>query len=83
MLHIESDEAYALASELAGLTGQSMVAAVIEALRAKLDTERRRRDVDERVRQALEIAARIRAHMDHPLPTSDLSDLYDEDGLPI
>lgn len=82
LLNID-DEAYALASDLAGLTGESLEQAVTVALRAQLDAERRRRDVDERVREALAIAARIRAHMPSPLPSSDLSDLYDENGLPI
>ena len=83
LLHIESDEAFGLASELAGLTGESLEVAVTEALRARLEAERKRREVDERVRDILEIAARIRSHMTHPLPSSDLSDLYDEGGLPI
>lgn len=83
VLQIESDEVYAMVSELAGLTGESLEAAVTGALRVRLEAERKRRDVEERVRDILEIAARIRARMGHPLPSWDLSDLYDENGLPI
>ena len=83
MLRIESEEAYAIASELAGLTGESLTTVVTEALRARLHAKRRQRDHDAHVRRTMEIAASIRSHMDHPLPTSDLSDLYDANGLPV
>ena len=82
-LTIEDDAAYAMASELAELTGESLVVAVTEALRARLAAERQKRDKEEYIRRAREIAAEIRAHMPHPLPTSDHSDLYDENGLPV
>lgn len=36
-LNIKGEEAYALASELAELTGESMTAAVIEAVRMRLE----------------------------------------------
>jgi antitoxin VapB len=42
-LNIKSDDAYALASELATLTGESLTAAVTEAIRQRLERERRPR----------------------------------------
>lgn len=84
LLQIESDEAWALASELAGLTGESLESAVVASLRARLEAERKRRDErDAYVADILRLAAELRAHMRHPLPSSDLSDMYDENGLPI
>lgn len=81
-LNIKSDEAYALASELSGLTGESMTAAVTSALRERLDRERRRRSREERLQRVLAIAADIREHLGHPLPSADHDWLYDEHGLP-
>ena len=42
-LNIKNDEAHKLATELAGLTGESLTAAVTLALRERLARERRRR----------------------------------------
>lgn len=81
-IKIEGDEAYAMAAELAGLTGESVDAAVVEAVRLRLEQERRKHDRDEMLRDVLAIAAEIREHMGHPLPSSDHSWLYGEDGLP-
>ena len=89
-LTIEGDDAYAMASELAALTGESLASAVTQALRARLDEERRKRDQaareassrEERIARVKAITARARAGMKHPLPSLDHSDLYGEDGLP-
>ncbi len=81
-LNIKSDDAYRLASELAGLTGESLTAAVTAALRERLARERRARDVDARLAALRAITADIRRHMATPLPGSDHSWLYDENGLP-
>lgn len=77
---IESSEAFALASELAALTGESLTDAVMAALRERLARER---ELAEKFAKVQAITADIRAHMKHPLPTSDMSDWYDENGLPI
>lgn len=82
VISIEDEAAGAMASELAALTGESVDAAVIEAVRLRLEQERRKQDRDERVRQALAIAAEMRQNVGHPLPSSDHSRLYGEDGLP-
>ncbi len=46
-LSIKNDEAHRLATELAGLTGESLTAAVTLALRERLAREQRRRRPDE------------------------------------
>jgi hypothetical protein len=82
VLKIEDDEASALASELAELTGEGLNAAVTIAIRERLERERKARDREVRLQRVRALAAEIRQHMEHPLPGSDHSWLYDEDGLP-
>ena len=79
-LCIENEEAFLLAVELAEITGTSIEQAVIFSLRERVA---RVREQAERVRRVMLIAADIRAHLTEPLPTSDHSWLYGEDGLPI
>jgi antitoxin VapB len=81
-LNIKSEDAYRLASKLAEITGDSLTTAVTEALREKLDREMKARDRDERLRKLREITADIRHHLGEPLPSSDHSWLYEDDGLP-
>lgn len=82
-LNIKSEDAYRMASRLAELTGESLTTAVTTALRERLEREEQLRDREERKRRIREIAADIRRHMKHPLPTSDHSWLYDDEtGLP-
>ena len=81
-LRIDSDEASALAAELAEVTGENLDSAVTTAIRERLERERQARDREARLRRVLALAAEIREHMEHPLPSSDHSWLYDEDGLP-
>ena len=80
-LNIKSPEAHELAAELARLTGESMTKAVTQALRERLDRERRRRDKEALVAELLAIARRCAAH-----PRRDRRSLeeflYDERGLP-
>lgn len=59
-LSIKNDEADALARELSGVTGESLTTAVTQALRERLDRERRSRgrSLQERV---AEIQARVAA----------------------
>jgi antitoxin VapB len=81
-LNIKSDDAYALATELAALTGESLTAAVTEALRERLERERRVREKAEKVERIMALAREIRAHMTEPVSSSDTDALYDEDGFP-
>ena len=81
-LRIDSEEASALAAELAEVTGENLDSAVTTAIRERLERERQTRDRGVRLRRVLALAAEIRENMEHPLPSSDHSWLYDEDGLP-
>ena len=81
-LNIKSEDAYRLASELAELTGESLTAAVTTALRERLEREQAARNREARMARVRAITADIRRNLQHPLPTSDHSWLYDEDGLP-
>lgn len=81
-LNIKSEDAYRLASKLAEITGESLTTSVIEALREKLDREMKVREKADRLRKLREITADIRRHLGEPLPSSDHSWLYGDDGLP-
>jgi antitoxin VapB len=81
-LNIKSDDAYLLASKLAELTGESLTAAVTEALRERLSRETRVRERDDRMARVRAITADIRSHLRHPLPSSNHDWLYDDKGLP-
>jgi len=80
-LNVDSDDAYRMASRLAELTGESLTAAVTRALRAELARVEQEGGIDAEVHRMLDIARDIRAHMREPV-SSDVSDLYDEQGLP-
>ena len=79
VLTIDSREAVRLAEELAELTGESVPDAVTRALRDSLEHQRA---AMQRAAGILEVAAEMRSHLREPLPTSDHSWLYGEDGLP-
>ena len=81
-LNIKSEEAHRLAHELARLTGESMTAAVTQAMRERLDRVRRERAVGLADR-LLAIGKDCAAHLKEPFRTVDHGDLlYDENGLP-
>ena len=81
-LNIKSDDAYSLASRLAELTGESLTTVVTEALRERLEREQRKHDVEDTVERMLAAGREIRSHMREPV-SSDLSDFYGEDGMPL
>ncbi len=78
-LNIKTEEAYRLAAELAALTGESLTAAVTEALRARLGQARHDRDRALLRLRLASIAAEIRASL---RPATSLDQLYDAAGLP-
>jgi antitoxin VapB len=80
-LNIKSEDAYRLASRLAELTGESLTSVVTKALRSELRRQEASRDVDAEVERMLAMGREIRSHMTEPV-SSDLSDLYDEEGFP-
>jgi antitoxin VapB len=81
-LNIKSEEAHRLAQELARLTGESMTAAVTQAVRERLDRVRREQAVglaDRLLAIGKDCASRLR----EPFRSVDHGDLlYDERGLP-
>jgi len=81
-LNIKNAETHRLAQELAALTGESMTAAVTEAVRERLDRVRRERGVS-LVDRLLAIGKECAAHLKEPFRSIDHGELlYDERGLP-
>lgn len=62
-LNIKNQDAYDLARELAQLTGQSMTAVVLDALRAQREKVLRQQQREARVQELLNIAQRCAAHI--------------------
>lgn len=86
-LNIKNGEAHALATNLAALTGQSMTAAVMTALRESLDRlkpqESREDQVQRKTEELLAIGRECAARMKEPWRSVDHGELlYDENGLP-
>ena len=81
-LNIKNPEAHRLARELAVLTGESMVAAVTEAVRERLTRIRRERQSPVAA-DLLAIGKDCAAHSKEPSRSIDHADLlYGADGLP-
>lgn len=81
-LNIKDEKTHRMAKELARLTGESMTAAVNEAIRERLERVRGRskKDMTERI---LEIGRECAARLKEPYKSMDIDDLlYDEKGLP-
>ena len=81
-LNIKNEEAHRLAQELAKLTGESMTAAVTEAVRERLERLRQnhRKDIAERL---MKIAKECGPLWKEPFRSMDHGELlYDEKGLP-
>jgi antitoxin VapB len=79
-MNIKSEKAQRLARQLAAETGQSMTAAVEQALESEL--RRLHLDDDLAIRKARIKEILRRSGPTPPGATSDHSDLYDEIGLP-
>ena len=81
-LNIKNEEAHRMARELARATGESMTAAVSEAIRERLERVRgsSKKELVERI---LEIGRECAAHLKEPYKSIEHGDLlYDEKGLP-
>lgn len=78
-MNIKSDEAYALATEIAGRTGETLTQVVLEALRAR----QRELSKAEKLEQVMAICRDARSRMSPGLLALDMDEyLYDERGLP-
>ena len=81
-MNIKNEETHRLAQELATLTGESMTAAVTEAIRERLERARQERGVSLADR-LLAIGRDCASHLKEPFRTIDHGDLlYYERGLP-
>ena len=82
VLNIKSPEAHQLVQELSALTGESMTAAVTEAVRERLDRLRRERSTG-LAEELLAIGRDCASRLKEPYRSADPADLlYDERGLP-
>jgi antitoxin VapB len=81
-LNIKNEQTHRLVEELAQLTGETMTAAVTEAVRERLDRIHRQRDgglADRLLTIGKDCAARLK----EPYRSADHGDLlYDDRGLP-
>jgi antitoxin VapB len=81
-LNIKNDAAHRLAQELAAATGESLTAAVTEALRERLERVRREQGVG-LVDRLLNIGRDCAARLKEPFRSVEHGDLlYGDDGLP-
>lgn len=81
-LNIKNEKTHQMAQELARLTGESMTAAVSEAIRERLERVRASspKNMAERI---LEIGRDCAAHLKEPYKSMDIDELlYDEKGMP-
>ena len=82
-LNIKNEEAHELAARLARLTGRSMTAVVVDALREQLDRVERQQSEIVLVQELMAIGRRCAAHMQQSISAVDHADLlYDERGMP-
>ena len=82
-LNIKSEETCRLAAELAELTGETKTRAITEALRERLERERRKRSLESKLQEMRVIAKRCAALVGPGSSSLDHGDeLYDEHGLP-
>ncbi len=81
-MNIKNEEAHRIARELAGLTGESVTAAVTVALRERLERVRREQGAS-LADQLVTIGQDCAAHLKEPYRSADHGELlYDERGLP-
>ena len=80
-LNIKDPEAHKLAQDLAKETGETMTAAVTQAIRERLESVRRRRKRDVTFATLVEIGKRGRELFKGPA-IDHAEMLYDENGLP-
>jgi antitoxin VapB len=81
-LNIKNEKTHRLVRELSRLTGESMTAAVDQAVRERLERVRKKTDTG-LAERLLAIGKECAAHMREPWLSMDHGDLlYDEKGLP-
>jgi antitoxin VapB len=81
-INIKNEETHKLAQKLAKLTGESMTAAITEALRERLE-RLRAEEGDDLAQRLVRIGQDCSAHLKEPFRSVDHGELlYDEKGLP-
>ena len=80
-MNIKNPVVERLAKELAAETGETVTSAIQIALEERLERLHRERDIAEKKRRIREIVER--SGPTPPGVTSDHSDLYGDDGLPV
>lgn len=81
-MNIKNEEAQKLAHKLSELTGESLTAAVTEAVRERLDRVQKAQDESLAIRLR-RIGKDCAKHLKEPFRSGDHADLlYDERGLP-
>lgn len=81
-MNIKNEEAQRLTQELAKLTGESMTAAITEAVRERLDRLHAEQG-DGLASRLLKIGRKCAVHFEEPIRSIDHGEmLYDEKGLP-
>jgi antitoxin VapB len=81
-LNIKNEDTHQMARELARLTGESMTAAVSEAIRERLERVRggSKKGL---AKKLLKIGRECAAHLKEPYKSMNVDELlYDENGLP-
>ena len=81
-LNIKNDEAHRLASELSRLTGESLTTTVTQALRERLERQRRAHAAEAVAARLMEIGRAYAELPPGPFSTPDEAVGYDEQGLP-
>ncbi len=82
-MNIKSEDAHRLARELASLTGESVTAAVTEALRERLERVRRERGEETLADRLAAICRASAPHFREGFRSANHADLlYDQRGLP-
>ncbi len=82
-LNIKNKEVYALASDLARMTGESMTSVVLDALRRQRKRLLHQEKTEIRVQELMAIAERCAKHIRQPVSAvAHGAMLYDESGMP-
>ncbi len=85
-LNIKDDDVHQQAKQLAALTGESITAAVRQALAERISAVLRHQETPEGARSAERLMALARLCAEQMQPNSHSADhakLYNEDGLPV
>jgi len=82
-LNIKNEETCDLAKKLAGMTGESLTAAITDALREKVERLQQKKNKKAQAEELLMIGQRCANHIKESASSLDHGDiLYDKHGLP-